>query len=185
MLLLSLSLQLLDSPLGDGRTSELTAHCTSLAISWLYFCQSIKQFQLVVTMKSQGFAGPATLMRSLGTLKKNSPKYVPGFWEFFREKNNVVPKLIPNSNLRWAFQHFKHYRRRRSTVIPLQWVQSKISGRAKSRPQIKLTKYWTRDLMIPNRLELHQTINETLTTYRNRKIQERSIALHNHAESRW
>lgn len=74
-----------------------TLHFTSNLM--VYFCQPIKGFQLVVAMKSQGFVGPSILMMSLGTLKKNCSKYVPGFW-FFREKNSVGPKLIPNSDLR-------------------------------------------------------------------------------------
>lgn len=39
--------------------------------------------------------------------------------------------------------------------------------------------------MIPNRLELDQTIHETQGTYRNRQIQEGPTALHNDAESKW
>lgn len=61
----------------------------------------------------------------------------------------------------------------------------KLGGRAKRRPQIKLTKYSTRDLMIPKRLDLDQTRNENHGTYRNRQIQEVPTAFHNHAESRW
>lgn len=62
MLLSSGSLQLLDSPQGDGRTSELPAHRPSLPRSRLHFCQPVQQVQLAVAAKSQGPAGSSALM---------------------------------------------------------------------------------------------------------------------------
>jgi len=76
MLLFSISLQLLDSPLSDGRTSELTAHHISLAVSWLHFCQPVQQFQLPNAAKSQGSAGPLAVTQSPGTPRKNALKHV-------------------------------------------------------------------------------------------------------------